>query len=139
MGCVACGDGSGSKADDAKTVTSEFLASGAQASTPGSGGFIEARMPSRRGDRDRVDELGEAVPEIRQTPGGESVFVGVLRDSYLKAKAECARVPRRKLARRAGVHSNHRVVIAGAYAAARYGLRLWQAAFEGCAVGIASR
>jgi hypothetical protein len=139
----ACGgDDSGEKAETTKTVTSEFLTSDIEASTPGSGGFIEtpqARGPKHDRKRDPVDELDEAVPEIKRAPGsGESVFTGVLRDAYLRARAACRGASRKKLARRVGVDSTNPVVIAGAYAAGGR-LALWHAAFEGCAVGIASR
>jgi hypothetical protein len=144
----ACGgDDSGEKAETTKTVTSEFLTIQSkrgylEATTPGSGGFIEtpqARGPKHDRKRDPVDELDEAVPEIKRAPGsGESVFTGVLRDAYLRARAACRRASRKKLARRVGVDSTNPVVIAGVYAAGGR-LALWQAAFEGCAVGIASR
>jgi hypothetical protein len=125
IGAPACG-GDDSGDAETKTVTSRFLASGVQGGTPGSGGFIETpqrRTPESEEGRD------EPVPAIRQAASGESVFTGVLRDAYLKSRSECggSRVKRRS------------AVTAAAVYAARYGWQVWQAAFEGCAVGIASR
>jgi len=147
VGVTACGDSNTrEKADKTKTITSEFLTTPErgryiEATTPGTGGFIEApqtRSPARGRDldRERSDELGQAVPEIRRAPGtGASVFTGIHRDIYLKAKAACGGVSRRKLARRVAAGSTNRLVVAGAYAS-RHRAALWPAAFEGCAVGI---
>jgi hypothetical protein len=144
---TSCGDNdSREKADKTKTITSEFLTSAGkggyiEATTPGTGGFIEtpqSRRPQRDRGRERVDELGQAVPEIKRAPGtGASVFTGIHRDIYLKAKAACGGVSRRKLARRIGIESATPLVLAGAYAS-RHRAALWPAAFEGCAVGIRS-
>jgi uncharacterized phage protein gp47/JayE len=79
---------------------------------------------------------GEKVPEIKRAPGtGESVFTGIHRDAYLRARAACDGVSRRNLARRVGVDSTNPFVIAGGYAADRPPA-LWVPAFEGCAVGM---
>jgi hypothetical protein len=147
VGVTACGDNNTrEKADKTKTITSEFLTTAerggnTEATTPGTGGFIETpqtRSPTRGRDRDRerIDELGQTVPEIKRAPGtGASVFTGIHRDIYLKAKAACGGVSRRKLARRVDARSANRLVVAGAYAS-RHRAALWPAAFEGCAVGI---
>jgi hypothetical protein len=133
IAATACGgDASREEARKPKAVTSEFPLI-VTSSTPGSGGFIE--VPKDK-DRDQVDELGYAVPEIKQVPGtGQSIFSGAQRDAYLRAKAACGKEPRRAVARGLGLDSGSRVAIASAYAA-RQRLRLWQAAFEGCAVGV---
>ena len=129
---AGCGGDAGDDAGETttKTITSEFLAIPTErlhgeASTPGSGGFIET--PQARN--------GEKVPEIKRAPGGESVFTGIHRDAYLRARKACGAVSRRTLARRVGADSTIRFVIAGEYAA---GVRaaLWVPAFEGCAVGM---
>jgi hypothetical protein len=152
VGITACGgDESERNADSSRTITSDFLATfeargGGEAITPGDGGFIEtprARARKRDRGRDRIDELGEAVPEITRAPGsGESVFKGVLRDIYLRARTACGGVPVRTLAGKAGVSTTSPVIAAGVYAgvyASRYDPRVWRAAFEGCAVGALSR
>jgi hypothetical protein len=130
---AGCGDDAGDDAGETttKTITSEFLAIPeerlhGEAYTPGSGGFIET--PQARS--------GEKVPEIKRAPGsGESVFAGIHRDAYLRARAACGAVSRRNLARRVGADSTIRFVIAGEYAA-RVRPALWVPAFEGCAVGM---
>lgn len=138
---IACGDDSSEKAAGTKTITSEFPAAlerGGyfEAITPGTGGFIET--PQRRG-RERVDELGKAVPEVKRTPGsGTALFTGVHRDVYLETRAACRKVSRRRLARQVGVTRRNPLAIAGGYAL-RFPEPLWEAAFEGCAVGIATR
>jgi hypothetical protein len=133
LGLAACGDSEDETDTSSRTITSEIE------STPGSGGFIETpqeRVPERDRDRERVDELGTATPDVKTVPEtGAAIFTGAHRDNYIRARAVCGALPRKKVARDLGVRSTNPFVIADAFAR-DYRPAFRQAAFEGCVVGL---
>jgi hypothetical protein len=116
---AACGGDDSGDQHTTRSVTSEFPAS-VEASTPGSGGFIETPQARK----------GQEVPEIRYAPDGAAIFSGIHRDAYLRARTACRRLARAR--------SRNSYRVAAAYAARR-DAELWQPAFEGCIVGIGRR